>query len=217
MMRNIILLALPIFLSITTICQSQNSNVSFGIKAGANYSKFTPDFQVGGADYVEYERKPGFYLGGFLKIEISEDLEFQPELLFALQGTRLLIKGIEMRDPDEGSTIYDFESIINEFTLAVPLVFRYSFTGSFFVDAGPQLGYIIDRNEKIKDDPFEQSGGPEEAMEYDYDNFDLGLTVGAGYNFTEKVTLNARFFLGLLERDNNIKSSVFNLGIEYNL
>jgi len=216
-MEKIKILALALTFGITMNCYSQNSNIGFGIKAGANFSKFTPDFRVGGMDFLEYQRKLGFYAGGFLKVGISDKLYFQPELLFAVQGTGVLIEDIEITDTNGEITVSDFESNVNELTLAVPLVLRYYFTEAFFIDGGPQIGYIIDRNEKIKKDPLGKFGNPSQPMEFDYDNFDLGLTVGTGYNFSQNLTLNGRFFFGLIERDNTVKSSVFNLGIEYNL
>lgn len=216
-MKKITFLAFAIIFSITTNSYTQNSNIGYGIKAGANYSKFTPDLEVGGRVLAQYQRKPGFYLGSFLNMEISKRLQFQPELLFALQGTNILIEGIELQGGFESSpTIVDFESRINESTIVVPLVFRYLFTGPFFLEAGPQLGYIINRNEKITKVALEQPNEREER-ELDYDKFDLGLTVGAGYNLTKDLTLNSRFFLGLIKRNNIIKTSILNLGLEYKL
>ncbi|MGM1057248.1 MAG: porin family protein [Bacteroidota bacterium] len=215
-MRKISILAIAIIFSLTTNSYAQNSNIEYGIKAGANHSKFTPDFEVDGRDVLQYQRKVGFYLGGFFNVGISEKLQFQPELLFALQGTGVLIEDIELNVWGESPTLADFESNINESTLAVPLVFRYFFTEMFFMDGGPQLGIIINRNEKIKKVAFEQPGEPDE-MEFDYDNFDLGITVGIGYKLSEDLIINGRFFFGLIERDNSIKSSVFNLGLEYKL
>ena len=52
---------------------------------------------------------------------------------------------------------------------------------------------------------------------HEYDKFDLGINLGVGFNISKKIRSNARYFLGLLERDNGIKSSTFSLGIEYNL
>lgn len=216
-MRNIKFLSLVIIFSLSIHSYSQNSDLVFGIKAGANYSKYTPNFEINGREYVQYQRKAGFYLGGFLNFGISEKLLLQPELQFAFQGTDILIEGIELYDPNEGSTIYDIETTVNESTIAVPLVLRYYFSKAFFLEAGPQLSLIIDRSEKFKNNPFEDPDNPGEVSEADYDNFDLGLTVGTGYNLTEDLIINGRFFYGLLERDNNIKPSVFNLGLEYKL
>lgn len=218
-MKKINILSLIIFLSISIHSTAQNSNLEFGIKAGANYSKYTPNISFGGREYASYKRKPGFYLGGFLSNELSGNLYFQPELHFALQRTDLVIKGVEIRtnDPAQGSTVLDIETNITEAVIAVPLILRYYFTGSFFVDGGPRVGFIIDRNEKIENDPFAQPDNQRATTDYDHDKFDLGLSVGTGYNLSEDLIINGRYFFGLIERDNSIKSSVFTLGLEYKL
>jgi hypothetical protein len=216
-MKKNLILALALIFGITLNCFSQNSTIRFGLKAGANYSKFTPNLKVDGTDFVKYQRKTGFYAGGFLQLGIADKLNFQPELIFAVQGTGVLIQDIQLTDKNGERTVSDYESNINESTLAIPLVIRYNFTEDFFLDGGPQIGYIFDRNENIKKDPFAEFGNPSQLMEYDYDKFDLGLTFGTGYNLSQTFTLNGRFFFGLFERDNAVKSSVFNLGLEYNL
>ena len=214
-MNKISFLLFTIFFSLSIYAHAQTSDLGFGIKAGANYSKFTSNFGIGGKDYVGYQRKPGFYLGAFLSKEISEKLYFQPELHFSLQRTDFLIEGVQMYDPDAGHNIFDIVTNITESVIAVPLILRYYFTGSFFMDAGPQLGYIIDRREKIENDPFEQS--EDAAIDYEHDKFDLGLSIGTGYNLSQDLIINGRYFFGLIERDGRIKSSVFSLGLEYQL
>ena len=218
-MKKISFLLFAIFFSISFHTHAQETSLELGIKAGANYSKFTSVFSMNGRDDVVYQRKPGFYLGAYLSKGLSEKLYFQPELHFALQRTDFLIKGVEIRtnDPEAGSDVLDIETNISESVIAVPLILRYYFTRSFFVDAGPQLGYIIDRSEKIEYDPFEQPGNPGPGVDYDHDKFDLGLSLGTGYNLSQDLIINGRYFLGLIERDGRIKSSVFSLGLEYQL
>ncbi len=216
-MKKITTLALALTFGIIINGFSQTSILEFGLKAGANYSKYTPDFRLGGMDYLEYQRKIGFYAGGFLQIGVANKLNFQPEFLLASQGTGVLIKDIQITDTNGVTTVSDYESNINELTLVLPLALRYYFTEKFFMDGGTQIGYIIDRKENIKKDPFAAFGHPSQPMEFDYDNFDLGLTIGTGYGISNNLTLNGRFFFGLIKRDNTVKSSVFNFGLEYNL
>jgi outer membrane phospholipase A len=47
-----------------------------------------------------------------------------------------------------------------------------------------------------------------------YDNFDFSFNLGLGYKILEKVRINTRYFLGIIEKDNSIKPSVFSLIIE---
>lgn len=166
-----------------------------------------------------FKRKVGFFVGGYAAIDISEKFQFQPELLIALQGTRVFIKDIEIRpDPSILPIISDFESNINELTISIPLVVRYFIIDTFFLEGGAQLAYVINRSENIKKNPFEEySDGMVNSTQFNYDKFDMGFAVGTGYKFSEKISLVGRFYMGLIERDNSIKSSIFNLGIEYSL
>jgi hypothetical protein len=216
-MRKITIITVLAIFSFSINAHSQSSDIGFGLKTGANYSKFSADSDSDGSELDFYKRKVGFYLGGFLNVDLSNKFQFQPELLFALEGTSFE-REVETTDSgfESNPTVSDFESDINDYSIAAPLVIRYLITETLFLEAGPQLAYVLDRKEKIKKSPFEQSGDPQPA-EYDYDRFDLGLTLGAGYRISESLTLNGRYIHSLLERENNIKSSIFNLGIEYKL
>ena len=217
-MKKFSLLSLAITLSFSLHTHAQNSDLEFGIKAGANYSKFTSDFPAEVRDYVAYHRKPGFYLGAFLSKPVSEKLFFQPEFNFALQRTDFVIKGVEIRDDSMGpGTVLDIETNISELVIAVPLTLRYRFTRSFFVDAGPQIGFIVDRSEKVENDPFEEPGNTRTYLDHDYDRFDLSFGLGTGYKLSQNLIINTRYLFGIIERDNSIKSSVFSLGLEYTL
>lgn len=193
--------------------------MAIGFKAGANYSSYTPRYIIPGIEDVRYDRRFGFYLGSFVNFEISNDFRIQPELIFAVQGSKFVNENIEIFDSDDfNSTFVDFESNINESTIIIPIVAQYIISENFYLEGGPQFGYIINRKEKITKNTFDDvSGTPTEPIDFDYDKFDFGLTFGIGYELTEKISANARYFFGLIERNNTIKSSVFNLGIEYKI
>lgn len=217
MTKTILLSVFLIFLTTFNI-KGQNSSAEFGIKAGANYAKFTPDLIINGIDFIDYKRKLGFYVGGFVNIAIADDIKIQPELIFAIQGTSVLIEDIEIIDSDGATTFSDYKSNINESTICIPVVLQYSVNDKFYLEGGTQIGYIISRKEVIKKDPLEQFEGINiQNPEFNYDKFDFGFTVGIGYKLSQDITINSRYFLALIERDNNIKSSVFNLGIEYKI
>ncbi|MCG9793258.1 porin family protein [Flavobacterium algicola] len=204
-----------VFLTFINNVIAQNTDMAIGLKAGTNYSSYTPRYIISGIEDVRYDRKFGFYLGGFANFEISDDFKIQPELIFAVQASKFVNENIELTDTNGFSSIVDFESNINESTIIIPIVAQYFVSESFYLEGGPQFGYIINRKEKIIKDPFAaMSGTPTEPLDFDYDKFDFGLTIGIGYKFSEKINLHTRYFSGLIERNNTIKSSVFNLGIE---
>lgn len=191
-----------------------NAQTEYGIKAGPNISKYTGDLLFND----EYNYRFGFYVGGFINFNIDEKFKIQSELLFAQQGTDLIIKDIEIREfPDQPPIIGDSKTEIVESTLIIPVLAQFYVKENIYLEAGPQFGYIINRNEEITESPIDDPGF-NNVSDFDYDKFDLGISLGAGYELNDTVTINLRYYFGLIGRDfADYKSSVFNLGIEYRL
>lgn len=197
----------------------QNTTSEYGLKAGVNYSKYTPNLEFNGIEVVDFNGKFGFFVGGFVNFGFSEILKLQPELLFALQGTNTS-QEIELRfEPDEAPVVGELKSRVTETTISLPIMLQIYPSEKFYFEIGPQLGYIVGRKEKITDDPFTEFGSPFGVSEdcSNCDKFDFGAAIGVGYNFTNQLGINARYFVGLIERNNTIKSSVINLGLNYKL
>lgn len=205
---------LAFFLITVVVVQAQEQhNIEFGLKGGLNYATYrTPNAFI---DF--YKGKPGFFLGGFASFTISEKFKVQPELLFAMQGARLVIKDVEIRDdPTEVPRVGDVKSNINESTIVHPVMVQYHINETVYIEAGPQFGFILSTKEKLITSPTDDPNFNSFVMS-NPDTFDLGLAFGAGYRFTKNIGLNMRYFYGLLKRNNAIYSSVLNLGLEYKL
>jgi hypothetical protein len=194
------------------LSNAQDPDLKFGIKGGVNYAQYTPDPVFGGVKAIDYQRKLGFYVGGFANIGLNESLKLQPELIFTLQGTRTFAD-ILIADEDGNFFEEEFRSNINEYTIAIPVVLQYYVTDNFYFEGGPQLALIVSRDENITDNPFGEPNNP--PVEFEYDTFDFGINLGTGYSLAESFRINLRYLLGILERDGNIKTSVFYLGIEH--
>jgi len=222
-MKRIIPLILVFIFMISLSINAQSIDIEFGVKAGANYSQFTPDLMVDGVKFANYKGKLGYYLGGFLNLEITEKWQFQPEFLVALQGSRIVMEDVETQGGFNSSPMLsDFESRVNDLTLVLPLEIRCFITNDFFVETGPQIGYIIDRKYKAEDNSFQRNtpfeiNNSNDPNNFEYDKFEFGVNLGTGYKFSDNLTISARYFPGLIERDNSIKSSVLNLGLELKL
>lgn len=191
-----------------------NAQNEYGIKAGPNISKYTGDLLFND----EYNYRFGFYVGGFINFNINEKFKIQSELLFAQQGTDLIIKDIEIREfPDQPPIIGDSKTKIVESTLLIPVLAQFYVNENIYIEAGPQFGYIINRDEEITESPIDDPSFNNVA-DFDYDKFDFGFSLGTGYELNDTVTINLRYYFGLIGRDfADYKSSVFNLGIEYRL
>lgn len=191
----------------------QDKNANFGIKGGVNYGKYTPNKNA-----IEYKHQLGFYLGAFYKTKLTNSLKFQPELLFALQGSKINAKDNPLTDFN-GNTLpntstFNFEYEVYELTISIPLPIKLYLTEGFYLESGPQFGFIVDRN--ITSSQFLLDGNDNSFLKEGNDNFDFGVCLGTGYDVSKSLSLNVRAFTGIIKRD-EIKSFVLNLGIEYNL
>ena len=204
---------LLIFILFVLGVKAQDSNLAFGFKGGANYASYrTPD-----AFMDVYKGKIGFYFGGFANIGITEKFKVQPELLFAMQGARFVLKDIEIRgDANNDPKVGDLKKNINEATILLPIMAQYHINETFYAEAGPQFGFILSNKEKIITSPTDNPNFNAPSTT-DPDTFDAGIAFGAGFKLTESLGLNARYYFGLIKRDYGIYSSVLNFGFEYSL
>ncbi|MFC4221167.1 porin family protein [Flagellimonas marina] len=204
-----LLIALAIVICTTASAQFNNA---VGIKAGANYSQFRPDFKIEGYKVLDFQAKMGYYAGGFFNVGVSERASIRPELLFANQGTRTSSE-IVFEKPNEPPMAGEVVTIWNELVLLLPINFRYKVVERLYVEAGLQAGYAIKRTEVVKKIDFDPSLEGHKETHSDIDRFDLGLNGGLSFDATDILELHFRYSYGLLERDNTYKTSVFNLGL----
>lgn len=94
-------------------------SVTFGVKAGANFSNLKITFDGEG---ISPDGATSLYIGGLVDIGISEKVHFQPELLYSIEGA-------------EDAEV----SFVN-----VPLMFKYYLIEGFNIQAGPQVGILTD-------------------------------------------------------------------------
>lgn len=124
-----------------------------------------------GGDYWDANSLVGFQIGGFAEIKVIERLAIQPEVLFSMQGANL--------DTPFG----DYDEKLNY--INIPVLAKFYITKQFTVEGGPQLGFLVSakaEGEDIKDD---------------FKSVDTGFNFGAGYNFTDNISVNLRYTVGL--------------------
>ena len=164
-----------------------STQVTFGAKAGINFATFYLS-----EDHLT-DSKPlvGVHVGGFVNIPLSEKVSFQPELLYSMQGYKE-----ELKSKDEN---YDGKTAVNY--LNVPLNFQFVLVDKLFMEAGPQIGFLL--SSKSEYTYSYTTGGvtttisDSEDTKEAFKGTDFGFNLGAGYHFTEKLSANLRYTFGL--------------------
>ncbi|UII23428.1 porin family protein [Fulvivirga ligni] len=189
---------LAAFIAIVCISTSQ-AQVSGGAKAALNIATTV---SKDGTHHADARLAPT--LGGYLNINLSNGFAFQPELLFSFQGSRWEANGHTYTR--------------NYVYLNVPLMLEYHVGKVFYLEAGPQLGFLAIAKFKDKSDGHveitDQKGNMNGTV--------VSLNLGLGLDFN-KMHFNLRHCFGLSDiydhdyYDDPVRNSVYQLGIGYRL
>lgn len=183
-----------VILSAIAICTFGFANaqaLKFGVRAGANFATLTGD-----AVADDVKMKVGFNAGGLMEIKFTEMISLQPEVLFSMQGAKT-----SDREDDFAGTITEDESTVNLAYINVPVMFKLYPVKGFFLEAGPQVGFLV--SAKSKDETTTTSGGistnesTTTDIKGDLKTVDFAFNGGLGYDFTENLFINARYSIGL--------------------
>lgn len=158
-------------------------DATFGVKGGLNFSNVKVDTDSGG---VSPDGRTGFYIGGLADFGITEEFHIQPEAIFSFEGAK------------------DFDLTY----LNIPVLAKYYVAEGFNIQAGPQLGILIDAENDTDD----------------LKTFNFALSFGAGYELPNGLFFDARYNLGLsdiLDADEaeaiglEMKTRNFQVGLGY--
>lgn len=186
-----------ILLIASALLISFHSNGQFhvGVKAGANVTK------VDGKSFKD-EFKSGYMLGGFAEIKLSKKLYVQPELLINQYNTRL-----DTNYNNLVGNIFNGLTSVKLDYLSIPILLNYRMGGGFIsLQAGPQYGVLIDKNNSI----LQNTGNA-------FRNGDLSLLGGVQVK-AGAFRINGRYFVGLsnindITNDSKWKNQGFQLSI----
>ncbi|SFC81082.1 porin family protein [Algibacter pectinivorans] len=162
-------------ISLSFILNAQDHNTTPSSKAGLKFGynlaavSFDGDTETG----QRHSFHAGFYGESFLAQAIALQIEF----LYSQQGYEL---------QDSSGTFTQKLDYIN-----LPLSLKLYPTKSFFLEAGPQVGYAISHKEEFEGTFFETS------QEFEPNNFDWGVNFGGGFKSDSGVSLSVRYHLGM--------------------
>ncbi len=174
-----LMLGLAIAVSSLTFAQQ------FGVKGGVNVANLGGD--------ADGDAKVGFYGGVFMNAPIAANFSIQPEVLYSGQGSKYT------ESSQDYKTNLDY--------INVPVMFQYKATPEFYLEAGPQIGFLVsakDAGIDIKDS---------------VKSIDFGVGLGAGYYFYKGLGFTARYVAGFSDisesSSSSIKNNVFQAGLAY--
>ena len=175
----------------------------FGAKAGVNVSNLSSD------NSLDTNTKTGFYAGLMMNAPLAENFSIQPEVLYNSVGTEYTYGTV-------GTSTLTLDYI------TVPVMFQYNVVPQFYLEAGPEFGFLVNAKQKI------ESGSWSGSAELDKDNFNpfnFGVGLGAGFNLTNNIGINARYVAGFTDAtdennqqfgsDANNKNNVFQAGLTF--
>ncbi|MDQ8750732.1 porin family protein [Elizabethkingia miricola] len=190
-----VFLGLGIVLGTMAFAQS-TAGPRFGIKAGGNLSDLTNS---------DAKSKIGFYAGAFMNAPISSEFSIQPEVVYSQQGA----KG--------KNNAFSTDSRLNLGYINVPVMVQYNATPDFYLEAGPEFGFLVDAQSK-----YTAANG--QTIKYSgtdgYNTFNFGMGLGVGYKFTSNLGINARYTAGFTNIVKNnggdsVRNNNFQLGLGY--
>ncbi len=150
------------------------AQLQYGVHAGIGLSNMTdPDLPTPDFPDNYHEAAPGFLAGTFGEYELSDRLGLYTEVNFERRGA-------------------DYELGVDDFTIrfnyiTVPVQVNYSFLDKFGIRLGPQINYALSKSSDEAADLFLDA----------YEDFDIGINLGASYNIFKQLALDLRYYHGL--------------------
>lgn len=164
-----------LLIAVILMTEASMAQFNLGIKGGANITKiqgktFRDEFQY------------GYHLGGFAEIGLGGKLAIQPEVLFNQYQTT-----VDSSFKNVYQNAVDFSNYKNVKLnyLSIPLLLNYKVGSLLTLQAGPQIGILIDQSKNLL-----QNG--KEAFKAG----DFAMVGGAVINIS-KLRLTGRYMVGL--------------------
>ena len=112
--------------STQSFSQALFQRLSFGLKAGANYSNYTnANFNT--------EGMVGFHAGALVNFKLTNSLSIQEEFLFSTQGAKVK------------DNVFATENVKVSY-INVPFLLKYRSNLGLYIEAGPQVGMRANEN-----------------------------------------------------------------------
>jgi hypothetical protein len=179
-----IVLTLVVFCTIAGSIQAQK--ITPGIKGGLNIADISN---------VNGDNRISGHVGFFLHDKINHFWAIQPELLYSGEGQKYMAGG-------------------SEYTIAlsylqIPFMFQFYPIRQFYVEFGPEMGFLMAANLKYGDNKTE--------IDDNYKKVAFSLGLGAGIQATRMLGFYARYNGGLSDITKNDSRNYFNRVVQVGL
>lgn len=204
---------------------------TFGVKAGLNVSSISDD------GYEDAKSKAGFYGGVFMNAPVSEMFSIQPEVLYSQYGAK--VTSSYTASSGSSSVTTKSSNSLNLDYVTVPVMFQFHATPAFYIEAGPEFGFLVGAKAKgdttttttIGSTTTTSSDSGSIDIKDNTTKFNMGAGLGLGFNFTPNLGINARYVAGFtdinkksdgedgtssVDNDNNKnRNNTFQVGLSY--
>ena len=145
-----------------------SAQVRLGPIAGVNFANLNGD------DDSHNAMKLGFHLGGLASIHITNNLLFEPQVLFSMKGSQ---------DSDDSKIKTNLNYI------DVPFLIKYRFNNGINLFAGPDFALLL--SAKV------DNGNETIDIKDNVKSIDFGFNFGAGYEFENGLGFSLKYNMGL--------------------
>jgi len=190
-----------LIISLFIVANSVFAQFTIGPKVGLNISKEYSGVKLTdeGLDF-----RTGLNLGVFGRYEIGNGFDIQAELLYSQQGSKYNVPIVDvLGTPVDRSGFKTLTHYLN-----IPLLLKYYPISCLYIEAGPQVGFCIDKSESLFG-----------SIDDKYKTIDFSLAGGIGYNIGSGLSVNARYNYGFTQviPDLKLKSRVIQISLAYDL
>lgn len=163
----------------TAQTRSDNGGLKFGFKGGVNFSNLYTD------DVDDNNVLTGFQAGVYAKLPISSSFAIQPELLYSTKGSELVYNNNFVNGTAKFRLNY----------IELPILAVINISENFNIHAGPYFAYLVD-GKATNDSQGTLFDVENNLSNEDYNKFDAGLSVGAGFD-ADNIGFGIRYNYGL--------------------
>lgn len=202
-MKKIVLAIMIAAAAITANAQS----LRFGVKGGLNCSKETKNEVVKQYISKDMSFRTGFHVGGVVNYALSSRWELEADFLYSMQGYKDKI------DVMTEQSLSNEDYTVTSHYLNLPIAVKFFPVGRFYIECGPQWGYLLSKKDKMEDwdnTNMYPSGTTKKI--------DFGIFGGLGYRFTDNVFVEARYihgFTGTSKKNDGGKNRNIQMSLGY--